>query len=444
MRADGWNRIPLVRMTTVSLEPGTWDFDDLIADTDDGLYVETNNSWSIDDKRLNFQFACEIGWEIKGGELGPDGPHAQLHRHHAAVLGVVRRGVLEGPLAGVGAAQLRQGRADPGRARCARGLACAVPRRLGGGGTLDADSRAGFQSSRAAPSHSPTADEAEALVSAEHARAYSLREQPHQPERRRRRHRGERARGAWDTRWRREHQPHRRRFGRRRAATPPSRLHASRPTIPTSPGCLNQPLSRLRDRAAAKCGRLRRGRPRPCRRGDRRAVALPRPDRGRQGADELARHRDREQPRRRRGNGDRRRASHRAVDERRRQRMGELPGRGPGRLSTRRGWAARRPTSPSARPTRWTWSLATYRVVLGPEAVADVMDFLAYVGFSAKAFAEGRSFMSGNLGKQVMSEYVTIVDDALAPARTRAHLRLRGRAEAARLRSLRAESRSAR
>ena len=70
MRADGWNRIPLIRMTTVSLEPGSWALDDLIADTDDGLYVETNNSWSIDDKRLNFQFACEIGWEIKGGKLG--------------------------------------------------------------------------------------------------------------------------------------------------------------------------------------------------------------------------------------------------------------------------------------------------------------------------------------------------------------------------------------
>ncbi|HET6498704.1 MAG TPA: TldD/PmbA family protein [Coriobacteriia bacterium] len=67
MRADGWNRIPLIRMTTVSLEPGEWSLDDLIADTDEGLYVETNSSWSIDDKRLNFQFACEIGWEIKGG-----------------------------------------------------------------------------------------------------------------------------------------------------------------------------------------------------------------------------------------------------------------------------------------------------------------------------------------------------------------------------------------
>ena len=70
MRADGWNRIPLVRMTTVSLEPGTWGFDDLVADTENGLYIETNNSWSIDDKRLNFQFGTEIGWEIENGELG--------------------------------------------------------------------------------------------------------------------------------------------------------------------------------------------------------------------------------------------------------------------------------------------------------------------------------------------------------------------------------------
>jgi len=69
-RADGWNRIPLVRMTTLSLEPGAWSFEDLIADTDEGIYLETNNSWSIDDRRLNFQFACEIGWEIKGGKLG--------------------------------------------------------------------------------------------------------------------------------------------------------------------------------------------------------------------------------------------------------------------------------------------------------------------------------------------------------------------------------------
>src|SRR5579863_7556495 len=68
MRADGWNRIPLIRMTNVSLLPGTWKLDDLIADTDDGIYFETNRSWSIDDRRYNFQFGTEIGWEIKGGK----------------------------------------------------------------------------------------------------------------------------------------------------------------------------------------------------------------------------------------------------------------------------------------------------------------------------------------------------------------------------------------
>ena len=70
MRAEGWNRIPLIRMTNVSLEPGTWSLDDLMADTDDGIFMETNRSWSIDDLRLNFQFGTEIGYEIKNGKRG--------------------------------------------------------------------------------------------------------------------------------------------------------------------------------------------------------------------------------------------------------------------------------------------------------------------------------------------------------------------------------------
>jgi TldD protein len=70
MRASGWNRIPLIRMTNVSIEPGEWTLDDLIADTDDGIYMETNRSWSIDDRRLNFQFGAEIGYEIRQGKLG--------------------------------------------------------------------------------------------------------------------------------------------------------------------------------------------------------------------------------------------------------------------------------------------------------------------------------------------------------------------------------------
>ena len=70
MRASGWNRMPIVRMTNISLEPGKWDFDDLIADTEDGIYMETNRSWSIDDRRYNFQFGTEMGYEIKNGKMG--------------------------------------------------------------------------------------------------------------------------------------------------------------------------------------------------------------------------------------------------------------------------------------------------------------------------------------------------------------------------------------
>ena len=70
MRADGWNRMPLVRMTNLHLEPGEGSLEDLLADVDDGIYLGTNKSWSIDDKRLNFQFGTQVAWEIKQGKLG--------------------------------------------------------------------------------------------------------------------------------------------------------------------------------------------------------------------------------------------------------------------------------------------------------------------------------------------------------------------------------------
>jgi TldD protein len=70
MRASGWNRIPLIRMTNVSLEPGDWTLEAMIEDTQDGIYMETNRSWSIDDRRLNFQFGTELAREIKNGKLG--------------------------------------------------------------------------------------------------------------------------------------------------------------------------------------------------------------------------------------------------------------------------------------------------------------------------------------------------------------------------------------
>jgi len=67
MRADGWSRLPLIRMTNVSLRPGAQTLDEVLG-VDHGIYMETNRSWSIDDKRYHFQFGCEIGWEIRHGK----------------------------------------------------------------------------------------------------------------------------------------------------------------------------------------------------------------------------------------------------------------------------------------------------------------------------------------------------------------------------------------
>jgi TldD protein len=70
VRGDGYDRLPMVRMTNVGLLPGDSSLEEMIAETEDGIYMSTNRSWSIDDRRLNFQFGTEIGWEIKGGKLG--------------------------------------------------------------------------------------------------------------------------------------------------------------------------------------------------------------------------------------------------------------------------------------------------------------------------------------------------------------------------------------
>ena len=70
VRGDGYNRLPMVRMTNVGLVPGESSLDEIVSETRDGVYMATNRSWSIDDKRLNFQFGCEIGWEVRNGKLG--------------------------------------------------------------------------------------------------------------------------------------------------------------------------------------------------------------------------------------------------------------------------------------------------------------------------------------------------------------------------------------
>ncbi|MGC1513592.1 MAG: TldD/PmbA family protein [Acidimicrobiales bacterium] len=71
VRAQSWAHLPMIRMTNVSLLPGSaGSLDELLDGVDDGLYLETNRSWSIDDRRVDFQFGTEWAREIKGGRLG--------------------------------------------------------------------------------------------------------------------------------------------------------------------------------------------------------------------------------------------------------------------------------------------------------------------------------------------------------------------------------------
>jgi TldD protein len=71
VRAQSWAHLPLIRMTNVSLLPGSAaSLDELLDGVDRGVYLETNRSWSIDDRRVDFQFGTEWGREIRNGRLG--------------------------------------------------------------------------------------------------------------------------------------------------------------------------------------------------------------------------------------------------------------------------------------------------------------------------------------------------------------------------------------
>ncbi len=69
MRANSWINVPIVRIPGIDMVPGDKSFEQLLSEIDDGIYMDTVNSWSIDDERRYFQFGCEIGWLIEGGKL---------------------------------------------------------------------------------------------------------------------------------------------------------------------------------------------------------------------------------------------------------------------------------------------------------------------------------------------------------------------------------------
>jgi predicted Zn-dependent protease len=69
-RSSSWNRAPIDRMANINLEPGTATLEELVAQVERGVLMETNRSWSIDDYRNKFQFGCEHGRLIENGKLG--------------------------------------------------------------------------------------------------------------------------------------------------------------------------------------------------------------------------------------------------------------------------------------------------------------------------------------------------------------------------------------
>ena len=70
VRAQSWMHVPMIRMCNLNLLPGDTPFEELFNGIAQGVYMEANRSWSIDDRRLNFQFGCQIGWEIRNGKRG--------------------------------------------------------------------------------------------------------------------------------------------------------------------------------------------------------------------------------------------------------------------------------------------------------------------------------------------------------------------------------------
>ena len=124
-------------MTNINLRPGSaGSLEDLIADTDDGIYVETNKSWSIDDRRLNFQFGTQAGWIIKNGKRTQLVKNPTYTGITPQFWGELRRHLRTGRWTLWGLPELRQGRADADRPCRPRRRPGPLPQRAGGSGDV--------------------------------------------------------------------------------------------------------------------------------------------------------------------------------------------------------------------------------------------------------------------------------------------------------------------
>jgi TldD protein len=69
-RATSFYRVPIERMTNINIDPGTdGTLEDIIKDTEKGILLDGDKSWSIGSNREQFHFATEIGWLVEDGEI---------------------------------------------------------------------------------------------------------------------------------------------------------------------------------------------------------------------------------------------------------------------------------------------------------------------------------------------------------------------------------------
>ena len=156
MRAESWEHVPMIRMCNLNLLPGDVPFENLFDDVRDGVYMESNRSWSIDDRRLNFQFGTQIGWEIKNGKRGRMLKNPDLRRRNAGVLELVRRDRRRARRGSHGARRTaaRAGRCRPAaRPRPPRRHVSATSRSES---AMDAEAARGARRTRPASARAPT------------------------------------------------------------------------------------------------------------------------------------------------------------------------------------------------------------------------------------------------------------------------------------------------
>ena len=69
-RATAFYRVPIERMTNINIDPGTdGTLDEIVAQTEHGLILDGDRSWSIGSNREQFHFGCEIGWLVEDGQV---------------------------------------------------------------------------------------------------------------------------------------------------------------------------------------------------------------------------------------------------------------------------------------------------------------------------------------------------------------------------------------